>query len=66
MRSRFSDKEFFDLMLELVTLKHIGVVEDFYEEFESLLNLLQLPEDYALNVFISNLKPEISKSVRLF
>ena len=66
MRSRFSDNELSDPMLELVSLKHTGVVEDFYEEFESLLNLLQLPEDYALNVFISNLKLEISKSVRLF
>ena len=66
MRSRFSDNELSDPMLELVSLKHSGVVEEFYEEFESLLNLLQLPEDYALSVFISNLKPEISKSVRLF
>ena len=31
-----------------------------------MLNLLHLPDDYALSVFISNLKPEISKPVRLF
>ena len=31
-----------------------------------MLNLLQVPDDYALSVFIGNLKPEISKPVRLF
>ena len=66
MRSRFSDNEYSDPMLELVSLRQTKTVEEFYEEFESLLNLLQLLDDYALNVFIDNLKPEISKSVRLF
>ena len=41
-------------------------MEEIYEEFESLLNLLQLHDDYALSVFISNLKLDISKHVRLF
>ena len=56
MRSRFSDNEYSDPMLELVSLRHTRTVEEFYKEFESLLNLLQLPDDYTLNVFISNLK----------
>ena len=42
-------------MLELVSLKHIGIVEEFYDKFESLLNILHLPDDYVLSVFISNL-----------
>ena len=66
MRSRFSENEFSDPMLELVNLKHTGTVEEFYDEFESLLNILHLPDDYALIVFIGNLKPDISKPVRLF
>ena len=53
-------------MLELVGLKQTHTVEEYYDEFESLLNLLQLPDDYALSIFISNLKPELSKPIRLF
>ena len=66
MRTRFSDNEFTNLMLKIVSLKQTAFVEDFYEEFECLLNLLQLLDDYALSIFIGNLKPEISKPVRLF
>ena len=66
MRIRFSENEFSNPMLELVSLKQSSTVEEFYEDFESLLNLLQLPDDYALSVFIGNLKPDISKSLRLF
>ena len=40
MRYRFSENEFTDPMLELVSLKHTNTVKEFYEEFESLLNLL--------------------------
>ena len=53
-------------MLEIVNLKQTSLVEEFYEEFESFLNLLQLPDDYALSIFISNLKSDISKPIRLF
>ena len=66
MRSRFSENEFSDPMLALVSLKHTHTVEDFYKEFEGLLNFLQLPDDYALSMFLNNLKPEISKLVKLF
>ena len=66
MRSRFSSNEFTDPMLELVGLKQTHTVEQYYDEFESLLNLLQLPDDYALSIFINNLKPELSRPVRLF
>ena len=66
MRRRFCDLEYADPMSELVSLKHTNSVEEYYEEFEALLNLLQLSDEYALSVFVSNLKPEISKSVRLF
>ena len=30
------------------------------------MNLLQLSDDYILSIFVSNLKPEIATSVRLF
>ena len=66
MRNRFDNSEFTNPMLDLVTLKQTHTVDEYYDEFESLLNLLQLPDDYALSIFISNLKPELSKPVRLF
>ena len=66
MRARFHDNEFADPMSDLVSLKQTATVEEFYEQFEALLNLLNLSEEYALSVFVSNLTPDISKSVRLF
>ena len=53
-------------MSKLVALKQSSTVEAYYEKFEALLNLLQLTDDYSLSIFVSNLKPEIAKSVRLF
>ena len=49
MRARFHNTEFED--------PKIHIVEEYYEEFERLLNLLQLTEDYSLSIFVSNLKP---------
>ena len=53
-------------MAKLVSLKQLSFVEEYYEEFEALLNLLQLTDEYSLSVFVSNLKPEIAKPIRLF
>ena len=66
MRRRFGDTEFSDPMSDIVTLKQYGSVDNYYDEFLSLLNSLQLSSDYGLSIFISNLKPDISKTVRLF
>ena len=40
MRSRFHANEYTDPMSNLVNLKQTSTVEEFYEEFEALLNLL--------------------------
>ena len=66
LKARFHDDEFGDPMADLVSLKQTSTVEEFYDEFEALLNLLQLSEEYALNIFVSNLYPDISKCVKLF
>ena len=66
MRKRFGDTKFSDPMSDIVVLKQQGSVEEYYEAFLTLLNSLQLPPAYALSIFISNLKPEISNTVRLF
>ena len=66
MRSKFSDIEYIDPMSKLVNLKQSKSVEEYYDEFEALLNLLQLSDEYSISVIMSNLKLEISKPVRLF
>ena len=66
MHIRYGENEYTDPMLDMVSLKQTSSVEEFYEEFESLLNLLQLTDEYALSIFLNNLKPEISKPFRLF
>ena len=66
MRKRFEDTEILDSMSDIVVLKQQGSVEEYYEAFLTLLNSLQLPPAYALSIFISNLKPKISNTVRLF
>ena len=66
MKARFADDEYADPMSELVSLKQTTSVEKYYDEFESLLNLLQLSDEYALSIFLSNLKPNLSKSIRFF
>ena len=52
-------------MSELVSLKQSSSIEEYYE-FEALLNLLNLNDEYSLSIIVSNLKPEIAKLVRLF
>ena len=66
MRSRFADTEFADPMSDLVSLKHSTIVEEYYEDFLHILNSLQLPIDYSLSIFVSNLQPDIARTVRLF
>ena len=39
------------------------MVDEFYDEFEDLLNLLQLYEEYVFSIFLSNLKEDISRCV---
>ena len=66
MRKRFGDMEFANPMSNIVTLKQSRSVENYYEEFLTLLNSLQLSPAYALRIFIINLHPNLSKTVRLF
>ena len=59
MRARFNDNEFADPMSKLVSLKQINFVEEYYEDFKALLNLLHLLDKYSLGIFVSNLKPDV-------
>ena len=58
--------EYPDAIYEMINLKQTTTVENYYEEFEGLLNCLQPNEEIALNIFTHNLKSNISKAVRFF
>lgn len=66
LRERFGSSIFVKPMSELVTLKQLGTVEQYHEDFVSLLNQLNLSESYALCIFTSNLQLEISQYMELF
>ncbi|GJR15346.1 VIER F-box protein 2 [Tanacetum coccineum] len=63
--ARFSNV-FEDPMVEINNLKHEGEVKVYQEQFEVLLDRRELVEFYAVSLFISVLKSEISMSVRMF
>ena len=65
MRKRFGKLEFYDPMSDLVSLKQTHTMEEYYENYLSLLNALQLSSEYALSIFISNLKSDLAKTLRL-
>lgn len=50
-------------MAEFVSLKQLGSVDQFHDEFVILLNQLEL---YALSIFTSNLRSEIAQYLSLF
>lgn len=54
LKDKFGSQTFQDLMMDLMTLKNIGSVDQYHGYFISLLNQLHLPEPYVLNIFISN------------
>ena len=66
MHKRFGELEFSDPMSDLVSLKQVNSVEDYYDQFLSFLNALQFSPNYALSIFISNLKPKTTKTVKFF
>ncbi|GJZ39471.1 gypsy/ty3 retroelement polyprotein [Tanacetum coccineum] len=63
------DHVFEDQMVELKNLKQvttIQIVKLYQEQFDALMNKVELSEAYAVSLFIGGLKDEISMSVRMF
>lgn len=65
LQERFGSTWHLDPMIELVALKQTGTVEQYYDNFVSLLNQLHLTEIYALRIFVYNLKLDIKQYLRL-
>ncbi|KAL4335086.1 hypothetical protein GQ457_07G026120 [Hibiscus cannabinus] len=66
MKDRFAPDGIEDPMGELVTLQQTSSVDQYYADFVSILNQLHLPDDYALSIFIKNLRWEIGQYIRVF
>nr|XP_027096102.1 uncharacterized protein LOC113716000 [Coffea arabica] len=58
--------QWYQVYMEVQGLKQTGTMLEYQEQFEELLNTLDLPEDYATSYFLSGLKPEIQLTVRMF
>ncbi|GJY38027.1 gypsy/ty3 retroelement polyprotein [Tanacetum coccineum] len=65
VQKRF-DSVFEDPMVELKNLKQVTTVQLYQEQFEALMNKVDLSEAYAVSLFIGGLKDGISMSVRMF
>ncbi|GJR30316.1 retrotransposable element Tf2 [Tanacetum coccineum] len=59
VQKRF-DPVFEDPMVDLKNLKQVTTVQFYQEQFEALLNKVDLSEAYAVSLFIGGLKAEIS------
>lgn len=66
LRERIRTSIFQDSMAELVLLRQQGSMEFYHDQFVSILTQLRLPKHYAFSIFVSNLKVEIRKYLRLF
>ncbi|XP_020080220.1 uncharacterized protein LOC109703897 [Ananas comosus] len=66
LSTRFRSDLFDDPMAELKGLRQIGSVLEYQDKFDSLLNRVELSEEYAVSCFISGLKDEIQIPIRMF
>ncbi|XP_071712436.1 uncharacterized protein [Rutidosis leptorrhynchoides] len=55
-----------DPLSELKNLRQIGSVDAYFDEFERLLNKIEVSEKHAISLFLAGLMKEIELSVRMF
>ncbi|XP_022040582.1 uncharacterized protein LOC110943134 [Helianthus annuus] len=63
---RFSVNQYNDAMGDLASTVQLGSLEEFCDKFDEKLLRVTICEEYAVSIFLNNLKPEISGPVRLF
>ena len=64
--ARFGNTLYDDPMGDLKRLRQKGNVGEYQEQFEELLNRVDLSEEYAVSCFLSGLKEDIQTGVRMF
>jgi len=58
-------KPFDDPLAELMKLRQLGSVEQYQENFDSLLTRVELPVNYVISYFLSGLRDEIQNAIRM-
>nr|CAD1821649.1 unnamed protein product [Ananas comosus var. bracteatus] len=66
LNTRFGSDLFDDPMAELKSLRQLGSVLEYQDKFDTLLNRVELSEEYAVSCFLSGLKDEIQIPIRMF
>jgi len=63
---RFGAKPYDDPLAELMKIRQLGSVEAYQEQFDALINRVELPNAYAVSCFLSGLNDDIQSAVRMF
>ncbi|PIN21602.1 hypothetical protein CDL12_05681 [Handroanthus impetiginosus] len=66
MNERFGSEMGKDPMIELMHLRQNGSVQDYWREFDELVNRVQLAPNYAVSCFIGGLRDDIATRVEAF
>ena len=66
MKSRFGALAYEDPMEEIKKLRQTGLVKDYLQSFDALLDMVQLGEEQAVSYFLAGLRHEIEMMVRMF
>lgn len=65
LHHHFGNSLYEDPIAELLELKQSGSVQEFLDQFDELLDQVELSEEYAISCFLKGLKPEIEVQVRM-
>ncbi|KAK4491757.1 hypothetical protein RD792_002532 [Penstemon davidsonii] len=66
LQQRFGTTLFEDPMSDLKKLKQTGAVQTYLDSFDELFNKVDIPEEYAVSLFLTGLKEEIEYPIRMF
>lgn len=57
--------EYSDLMIEIMNIKHTGSVKGYRKAFVGMMIRLDISVELTINIFLNNLKPELSHAVKV-
>ncbi|KAL4565185.1 hypothetical protein LXL04_029270 [Taraxacum kok-saghyz] len=64
--SRFGTSMYDDAMEQLTSLYQTSSLQDYCQTFDLLLNKVTISEEYAINIFLRGLKPEMKGHIKMF